>query len=179
MTALIRYLVLIFPAILIGFEPHPVTPYPVVGYEEVPFFDDAHHMSRNLLIWYPVNPQVEGTASKNPWDVFNVAIRAPIRTSEVKMPVIAISHGYGGTPHQLSWLIRHLVYSGYIVIGIEHLDLFNRGNIWQRPQDITTVIDQFSSHSMVNHANLNQIGIAGFSLGEQLPFGLQEVGLQS
>lgn len=166
MNRFIRYLVLIFPVMLIGFEPHPVTPYPVVGYEEVSFFDDAHRMNRNLLIWYPVDPQIEGTVSKSPWDVFKVAISASPKTG--KMPVIAISHGYGGTPHQFSWLIRHLVYSGYIVIGIDHLDLINHKphiNHWQRPQDITTIIDKFSSHSMASHANLNQIGIAGFSLG--------------
>lgn len=162
MNSLIRYLFLILPIILMGFEPYPITPYPVVGYDEVPFLDETHQMSRDLLIWYPINPQIEGIASKNPWDVFNVAIRAPFKTSEVKVPVIVISHGTGGTPHQLSWLIRQLVYSGYIVIGIKHLDLSIN---WQRPQDITTIIDKFSSHPMANHANLNQIGIAGFSLG--------------
>jgi predicted dienelactone hydrolase len=167
MKAFIRYLVLIFPVMLIGFEPHPVTPCPVVGYEQVPFFDDVHQMNRNLLIWYPVDPQIEGALSKSPWDVFKVAIGASPKTSERKMPVIAISHGWGGTPHQLSWLIRHLVYSGYIVLGVQHLDLSNKPQInhWQRPQDITTVLDKFSSHSMAVHANLNQIGIAGFSLG--------------
>lgn len=162
MNLLIRYLFLIFPFVLMGFEPHPITPYPVVGYDEVPFLDEAHQMSRDLLIWYPINPQIEGIASKNPWDVFNIAIRVPFKTSEVKVPVIVISHGYGGTPHQLSWLIRQLVYSDYIVIGIKHLDISIN---WQRPQDITTIIDKFSSHPLANHANLNQIGIAGFSLG--------------
>lgn len=162
MGSFIRYFFLIFPTLLIGFEPHPVTPYPVVGYDEVPFFDEAHQMSRDLLIWFPVDSQIEGVASKNPWDVFNVAIRAPFKTSEAKVPVIVISHGTGGTPHQLSWLIRQLVYSGYIVIGVKHLDISIN---WERPQDISTILDKFSSHSMANHANLNQIGIAGFSLG--------------
>jgi predicted dienelactone hydrolase len=165
MSSFIRYLVLIFPVMLLGFEPHPVTPYPVVGYEEVPFQDNVQQMSRNLLIWYPINPQLEGTISKNPWDVFNVAIGVPPKTFEAKMPVIVISHGYGGTPHQLSWLIRRLVYSGYIVLGIQHLDLSNHGNNWQRPQDISTIIDRFTAHPMANYANLNQIGIAGFSIG--------------
>jgi predicted dienelactone hydrolase len=162
MRAFLRVLILIFPVMLIAFEPHPVTPYPVVGYEEVPFDE------QRLLIWYPVDPQVEGTPSKSRWDVFNVAIGAPLKTSESKMAVIAISHGYGGTTHQLSWLIRYLVYSGYIVIGTDHRDRINHKhqiNHWQRPQDISKIIDKFSSHPMASHANLNQIGIAGFSLG--------------
>jgi predicted dienelactone hydrolase len=164
MCIFIRYLLIIFPAVLLGFEPYPVTPYPVVGYEEVPFLD-ADQTSRNLLIWYPVNPQIQGTVSKNPWDVFNVALGASPKTSETKMPVIVVSHGHGGNPHQLSWLIRHLVYNGYIVLGIEHRDLSNQGNTWKRPQDISRIIDKFTSHPIANYASLNQIGIAGFSLG--------------
>ncbi len=154
MRTFIRYLILIFPGMLLGFEPYPVTPYPVVGYEEVPFQDNGDQLSRNLLIWYPVNPQIEGTASKNPWDVVNVAMGAPPQTSEAKMPVIVVSHGYGGNPHQLSWLIRQLVYGGYIVLGIHHLDLSNQGNTWKRPQDISTLIDRFTAHPMANYANL-------------------------
>jgi hypothetical protein len=92
MVTLIRFVFLIFPILLMGFEPRPVTPYPVVGYEEVPFFDDARQVSRDLLIWYPINPQIEGTPSKNPWDVFNVAIGAPFKSREGKVPVIVVSH---------------------------------------------------------------------------------------
>lgn len=157
-----------FPVILSAFEPHPVTPYPVVGYREISFYDDFHKMQRQLLIWYPVDPQVAGVPSKNSWDLFHVALNAPPVETKAKMPVIAISHGYMGNPHQLSWLIRGLVHHGFIVIGIQHLDLMEgkiHANHWQRALDIRTILDQFWASPMANFANVNQIGVAGYSLG--------------
>jgi predicted dienelactone hydrolase len=166
---LVQYsLCFFFPLILFAFEPHPVTPYPVVGYREISFYDDFHKIQRQLLIWYPVDPQVRGVPSKNPWDLFYVALNAPPVEAKMKMPVIVISHGYTGNPHQLSWLIRGLVYHRFIVIGIQHLDLREgriHANHWQRALDIRTILDQFLASSMANFANTNQIGIAGYSLG--------------
>jgi len=151
-----------------AFEPHPVTPYPVLGYREYSFFDDFYHVNRVLLAWYPVDPLTAGTPSKNPWDVFNVAVNAFPAHYASKRPIVIISHGYTGNPHQLSWLIRGLVHAGFIVLGIEHRDLFSgkvHANHWQRAMDVRTVIEQFTMTPMSNTANLNQIGIAGFSLG--------------
>jgi predicted dienelactone hydrolase len=145
-----------------------VTPYPVVGYIEFPFFDEFHQQTRSLLVWYPVEPLTAGEESPNEWDLFKVALNAPIASSKEKMPVVIISYGYGGTPHQLSWLIKHLIYNNYIVLATQHLDLQNgkpHGNHWQRPKDIHTIIDLFSSKALSSSANLNKIGMAGFSLG--------------
>lgn len=157
-----------FPCALKAFTPYPVTPYPVCGYREISFFDRTSKSERMLLVWYPVDPQTEGTPSPNPWDDFKVAIDAPPMTSKTKRPVIAISHGYTGNPHQLSWLIRGLVHGGFIVLGIQHRDLIDGKvhlNLWQRPLDISTIIDQFSISSMRDAADLNKIGVAGYSLG--------------
>lgn len=157
-----------FSMSLIGFVPKPVTPYPVVGYREVSFFDDFHKVNRNLLIWYPVNPLLPGTNSKSDWDVFKVALEAPPIEAKKKMPLVVISHGYTGNPHQLSWLINGLVHRRFIVIGIQHLDLIHgkaHVNHWQRPMDVKMIIDQFSKDSLAEAADLNKIAIAGFSLG--------------
>lgn len=163
-----RFALLIFPVVLIAFEPRPVTPSPVVGYRTETFFDPAQKMQRDLLIWYPVSPETIGTRSESPWDVFDIALNAPPAASQAKRPVIAISHGYTGSPHQISWLIRALVHYGFIVIGIQHNDLIKGKvhlNHWQRAVDISTIITQFSLGKMASIADLNKIGIAGFSLG--------------
>ncbi len=151
-----------------SFKPHPITAYPVVGYKEISFFDQFHQKSRQLIIWYPVEPQTKGTSSSNLWDVFDIAVDSPILNPKLKKPVVVISHGYGGSPHQLSWLINKLVYDGYIVLGIQHLDIVEgkpQINHWQRAQDIHVLLDQFVSQPFASSANLNQIGIAGFSVG--------------
>lgn len=159
-------ILLFFP--LMAFEPHPVTPYPVLGYQEVSFFDKLQNVERQLLIWYPVDPVEKGTPSTYAWDVFNLAVNAQIQKSNVKRPLIIVSHGYTGNPHQLSWLILKLVHEGFIVAAIHHRDLVDGKahlNLWRRPQDISTVIDQFTLQKISKNADLDKIGLAGFSLG--------------
>ncbi len=151
-----------------AFQPHPITSYPVVGYKEFSFKDQPSGQERTMLLWYPVDPQIKGTPSSNIWDLFNIALDAPMLTPRVKKPLIVISHGFGGSPHGLSWLINKLVYNNCIVIGIQHLDLIEgkpQINIWHRAQDIISLLDQFESQSFAKFADLNQIGFAGFSMG--------------
>ncbi len=159
---------LFIPLLLTAFEPRPITPYPVVGYREIPFYDDLQKVERIAMIWHPVNPDVIGAPSKDSWDVFNVAINAPVASSKTKMPVIVISHGYTGNPHQLSWLIRGLTHNGFIALAIQHRDLVNgkaHANHWQRAIDVSNILTQFSSNPISQSADLNKIGIAGYSLG--------------
>lgn len=160
----------LFSALLASsFEPKVITPYPVVGYQEAAFSDEIYKVYRNVLIWYPVDDAlIVGQPPSNPWDLFNVAENAPIASPQLKKPVIIISHGYSGNPHQLSWLIRGLTYHGFIVIGIQHLDLVEGQvhiNHWQRAKDVSMILDQFAKHLLAASADLNKIGIAGFSLG--------------
>lgn len=163
------FLIFVFSLVsLNAFEPRSVTPYPVVGYKEFPFFDESYQKTRHILAWYPVNPETSGEKSPNEWDQFEVAVNAPIMSAKRKFPIIVISHGYGGNPHQLSWLIKKLVYQNYIVLAVQHLDIQNgkpQLNLWQRANDIQTMLDKFSSEAWSSYADLNKIGIAGYSAG--------------
>jgi predicted dienelactone hydrolase len=159
---------LFFPLVLISFEKRSMSPFPVVGYQEVLFLDPFQQINRHLLIWYPVNPQTFGITSNNPWDQFKIAVNAPPSSVTQKMPIIVISHGNEGNPHQLSWLIRELTHSGFVVIGLQHLDRIHEKvqiNFWQRAQDVSTMITQFHLSSLAGMADFNKIGIAGYSLG--------------
>jgi len=153
---------------LSAFQPLPITSHPVVGYKEIPFFDESYQQSRKILIWYPVEPETKGTTSSDLWDMFDIAVDAPISNPQFKKPMIIVSHGYGGTPHKLSWLINKLVYNDYIVIGIQHLDELDgqpQINSWKRAQDIHTMLDQFALQPLAKSTNLDQIGFAGYSIG--------------
>ncbi|MBM3191114.1 MAG: hypothetical protein FJZ63_00475 [Chlamydiae bacterium] len=145
-----------------------MTSYPVVGYKEIPFFDESYQQVRKILIWYPVEAGIKDTPSPNLWDVFNLALEAPISNPQLKKPLIVISHGYGGSPHQLSWLINKLVYNDHVVVGIQHLDELDgkpQINIWKRAQDIHTLLDKFVLSPFAIFTDLTQVGFAGYSLG--------------
>lgn len=165
---MLKYLLAAYlPFSLFAFEPLIVTPFPIVGYQEIPFYDDFHKVQRELLVWYPIN-KASGKSSESPWDVFQIALNASPASVKNKMPVVVISHGYTGNPHQLSWLIRWLVHNQFIVLGIQHIDLINgkaHVNHWQRALDVKTMIDKFSATPFAKLADLNKIGFAGFSLG--------------
>lgn len=161
-------LALILPFTSMAFEPTPVTPFPVLGYQQQSFFDDLQKTKRTLLAWYPIDAGNPGVDSDSPWDVFKVAINAPPKTNTSKMPVVVLSHGYLGNPHQLSWLILGLVHHGFIVISIQHRDLIDgkvHANHWQRANDVKLMIDQFLKSPLAAISQLDHIGIAGFSLG--------------
>lgn len=165
-----RYLFwfVLIPFALIAFDPHPVSSFPVLGYREMAFFDESNKIDRKLLVWYPVSATTVGVPSDSPWDIFNVAVNAEAHDTFKKKPVIVLSHGYTGNPHQLSWLIRGLVHHGFIVIAIQHLDLIDGKahlNHWKRPQDVSSIITRFSLDPFADRADLKKIGIAGFSLG--------------
>lgn len=161
-------LVLAVPCWANGFETNPPYSEAKVGFSEIPFFDNFQEAQRSLLIWYPIDADTKVTQSSNPWDVFSVGIDAPLAQKQQKMPVIVISHGWSGHPHELSWLIRELVHVGFFVVGVQHRDIIDGKmhiNHWMRAQDISIVLDHFSSSSVAISADLDKIGIAGFSLG--------------
>lgn len=162
------FLVFAFPCCINGFEVNSLYPHAKVGFSQIPFFDDFQETQRSLLIWYPIDASTEVNLSPNPWDLFYTGIDAPIAHQEQKMPVVVISHGWSGDPHELSWLIRELVHAGFFVVGIQHRDIINGKmhiNHWMRAQDISLALDHFLSSPMGTLADLNRIGIVGFSLG--------------
>lgn len=161
-------LVLCVPLFLSAFEPTPITPHAVVGYHEIPFHDRNQALDRTILVWYPVDPLLNGTPSESPWDLFYIAKDAAILNPNQKKPIIVYSHGYLGNPHQLSWLARGLVYGGYIVLAIQHNDTKEgivHVNHWQRAQDVQTILNEFAQDTFSQWADLDKIGVSGFSLG--------------
>ena len=162
------FFTIFFLSSLPALESLPITSHPVVGYQKISFFDHHYQQPRDLLIWYPVEPGTKGNPSSEIWDVFDIAANAPIIHPSLKKPIIIISHGFGGSPHQLSWLINRFVHDGYIVIAIKHLDLLYNQlqiNFWKRAQDIHTLLNQFEQLHFADFSDLNRIGFAGFSIG--------------
>jgi len=137
-----------------------------VGYAEIPFNDPHFEIERTLSVWYGVEDGEKGVASPIPWDVFQVSSAAPEEGE--KQPIVILSHGNGGNPHQLSWLTKELIRNGFLVIGVKHLDWIDGKphiNHWMRARDVGVMIDQLAKSRFAANADLERVGIAGFSLG--------------
>jgi predicted dienelactone hydrolase len=164
---MIRYfLIICLPVFIKAFEPSFISPFPVIGYKEVSFKDPHERTQRTVCIWYPVDPREKGIVSSNPWDLYKITEAEP--ASKTALPVVIISHGYMGSPHRLSWLIRDLVQNGFLLVGIQHQDLRNDQihlNLWQRARDISTAIDELAKSPLSQYADMSRIAIAGYSLG--------------
>lgn len=121
-------------------------------------------------VWFPTkkgNPKVPDSCYRLP----PIAHDAPIPKSP--LPLILISHGYGGARTEQLWLAEQLALAGYIVASLDHhgntwKDPTPQGMIemWHRPQDVSAAIDYLTTTSpFANAIDSHDIGFVGFSVG--------------
>jgi predicted dienelactone hydrolase len=139
---------------------------------------DEHVLSG--IVWYPAGTNAgekdryigppdaplfyAGRAAKD-------AVLAPVFG---KYPVIALSHGTGGSAMQMAWLGTYLAARGFIVVAVNHpgnnavTGYTTQGFIegWQRARDISTIIsDMLKDRRFGTQIDPDRIGAAGFSYG--------------
>ena len=132
-------------------------------------------------IWYPTDDSVRSVDwLRGPPDTpfFRLGAStpgAPIARAAHRYPLIAVSHGNGGSAGMLGWLGETLASAGYVVVGIDH-----HGNTsteaehaaagftlwWERATDVSVVIDRMLADSAFGpRIGPSAIGVAGFALG--------------
>jgi predicted dienelactone hydrolase len=92
----------------------------------------------------------------------------PARKGAGAPPLIVVSHGSGGAAADLSWLAEALSGEGLMVAAVDHHgntypdDLLPEGFSfwWERPRDLTVVVDHLRRAEHVGAA-----GVVGYSLG--------------
>jgi predicted dienelactone hydrolase len=130
------------------------------------------------IVWYPAEAGLEekdqyigdpplfyaGRAAKD----------APLAPSWGTYPLVALSHGTGGSALQTAWLGTYLAARGYIVVAVNHpgnnvvTGYTPQGFVewWERARDISLVISEMLADrrfgTKIDH---ERIGAAGFSLG--------------
>jgi len=158
-----------------------------VGLRTVPYEDTTRSNwqrtgARPLLtdIWYPAVPDASeapvfiGPPEYTLFVAGNAARDADLMASAERFPLIALSHGTGGTALGLGWLASALAARGYIVAGVNHhgntaveayaIEGFAR--IWERPLDVTVLLNHLLADPTFGpHIDSARIGAAGFSLG--------------
>jgi predicted dienelactone hydrolase len=132
------------------------------------------------IIWYPSEDsagekeQYIGPPDAPLFSAGRAAKDATLAPAFSKFPLIALSHGTGGSALQMAWLGTYLAARGYIVVAVNHpgnnavTGYTTQGFIegWERAKDISTVIgDMLADPRFGSKIDPARIGAAGFSYG--------------
>ena len=132
------------------------------------------------IVWYPAESSGDekdiyvGPPDAPFFFAGRAAKDATFAPSFATYPLIALSHGTGGSAMQMAWLGTYLAARGYIVVAVNHpgnnavtgytIQGFVEG--WERAQDISTVIiDLLTDPRFGEKIDAGSIGAAGFSYG--------------
>ena len=133
------------------------------------------------IVWYPA-----GTSAGEEKDQYigppdaplfyagRAAKDAPLAPAFGRYPLIALSHGTGGSALQMAWLGTYFAARGSIVVAVNHpgnnavTGYTTQGFIegWERAKDISTVIgDMLEDPRFGSKIDPDRIAAAGFSYG--------------
>lgn len=96
----------------------------------------------------------------------------PVARKDV--PVVLLSHGFGGVARQLTWVATPLVQAGFIVVGVDHPGSNGAEPMtdpgvyapWARVDDLRAALDAVSDHPVLRPmADTRDVSVVGFSLG--------------
>ncbi|HXW54704.1 MAG TPA: alpha/beta hydrolase [Candidatus Cybelea sp.] len=130
-------------------------------------------------VWYPALPSADEQPLSVPglsqiFELGSVASNAAFPASPAQFPLIALSHGTGGSALSLAWFGEALAARGYIVAAVNHpgnnatepYTAEGFSTWWERAKDLSVVIDNMlADPEFGRRIDASRIGAAGFSLG--------------
>jgi predicted dienelactone hydrolase len=134
----------------------------------------------NGIVWYPAESTNEekdqyiGPPDAPLFFAGHAAKDATLAPSFSRYPLVALSHGTGGSAMQMAWLGTYLAARGYIAVAVNHpgnnavTGYTTQGFVegWERAKDISTAItDMLSDPRFGESIDIGRIGAAGFSYG--------------
>lgn len=145
----------------------------VAGLSTLTVLDDRSDRGLEGLIWYPAK------ATKPTSLDFESAVwvgSEVIRDADAApgaFPLIVLSHGMFGNSRNQAWFAAEMARRGFVVAAVDHpgtstwlRDPDQRRALWERPGDITRVIDfAVSPGALPVQVDPDQIFMAGHSLG--------------
>lgn len=127
----------------------------------------------HFVIWYPAEAGGDTVVvGENPAFYGSPVIR-DATPSPGAHPLVVLSHGYGGSWRNLSWLADELAGEGYIVAAPDHpgtttfdADPEQAARLWERPHDLSRVIDALiADPGLGGRVDAERIAAIGHSLG--------------
>ncbi|TCL74692.1 alpha/beta fold hydrolase [Rhizobium sp. BK251] len=160
-------------ALLLLFISFAPSAYAKTGFREINVPEKEGDRPMHVSIWYPtasdINPVLLG---ETPAFIGQPVIKdaAPVAGPH---PLVVISHGYGGSWRNLSWLAADLVSRGYVVAAPDHpgtttFDMLKPDTValWNRPGDLSRTIDALIAQpDLTGGIAAGRIAAIGHSLG--------------
>jgi predicted dienelactone hydrolase len=145
-----------------------------VGFQYATLADPHNERPLEMVVWYPsansdATPQLFGD---NPVFVGAPAVLDAPAASGAH-PLVVLSHGYGGSWINQTWLASALAHQGYIVAAVNHPGTTSRdrsphaaAQLWQRPVDLSRAIDAVTAQpGKFGAVAKDRIAVIGHSLG--------------
>jgi predicted dienelactone hydrolase len=130
-----------------------------------------------LILWYPASaPEAEvnvGTSDSPTFIAGAVAAGAPF-ADMARHPLILLSHGFGGSARQMTWLGAALARRGYVAVAVDHPGANSVDGVsdagayapWAQATDLRAALDfALGRPELAEHIDSGRIGVAGFALG--------------
>jgi predicted dienelactone hydrolase len=142
-----------------------------IGFTEITVPDATRPL--HVALWYPTDDTGPSTAvAENPV-FYGIAAVKDAAPQKGTYPLILLSHGYGGSWRNLSWLAGALAQQGYIVAAPDHPGTTTRdrdpqkaARLWERPRDLSRTIDALlADPQLAGNIATNRIAAIGHSLG--------------
>jgi predicted dienelactone hydrolase len=121
----------------------------------------------------PETPAVIGSPESPLFATGQVAAEAPWADA-ARRPLVLLSHGFGGTARQMTWLGTALARHGFVAVAVDHPGTNGRDGVtpegayapWERAPDLSAALDLVLADPVIaSHVDPARIGVAGFSLG--------------
>ena len=141
---------------------------------------DAEGRDRQrVTLWYPgpadatETPRIIGPVEQ-PYFISGQAADGAAFAAQNRLPLIVISHGFGGSARQIAWLGTALARAGYVVAAVDHPG--NNGTddrtplgallYWERADDLRYAIDAIlGDPEWGPRIDRERIGAVGYSMG--------------
>jgi len=143
-----------------------------VGFRETDIDKDGAR-PLHISIWYPTEDGAKAEIVGENRAFFGVRAIRDAKPASTGRPLVVLSHGYGGSWRNLSWLAIDLVEQGYIVAAPDHpgtttfnMDPAQATKLWERPRDLSRVIDLLEGDpALAGTVDAGRIAAIGHSLG--------------
>lgn len=141
--------------------------------------DAKGRAAMRVTLWYPAaDGAAETSIDMGPTSaplirLGSVAMDAPI-AGEQRLPVILLSHGFGGSARVMAWFGKGMAARGYAVVGVDHPgnngadEMTLPGAIlwWERAADLRVALrSALADPAWGPRLDGQRIGVAGFSIG--------------